>query len=102
MEVKILPVIFKLSIFSEKIVKIKSGKFVGSASFHEGYPLKGVFMSDCYEDLKTIRLHQIAPEYLENVFLIIVSKNSKFPRLFYYFFLGFFLELSQKIMYVQI
>ena len=42
MEIKILPVIFKLSIFSKKTFKIKSGKFVGSASFHEGYPLNEV------------------------------------------------------------
>jgi hypothetical protein len=48
-------------------------------------------MSDFIEDLKEIRVHQIALECLQNVFPIKSSnKNSKV----------FFSELSQEIMFV--
>ena len=57
MEVKIQSVIVKLSIFSEKIVKIKSGKYVGSASFHEEYPLKGIYDSDLIKAFKMLQIY---------------------------------------------
>jgi hypothetical protein len=39
-------------------------------------------MSDFYEDLETIRLHQIAPGYLQNVFAIISLKKIPNFRVF--------------------
>jgi hypothetical protein len=72
MEVKILPVIFKLSIFSEKIVKIKSGKFVGSASFH----------------LKFLKLNSL--NFVHRIYkLASIKKKSDFGLKLFKIFFGF-------------
>jgi hypothetical protein len=46
------------------------------------HPIKGVVMSDFYEDLKAIRVHQIASGCLQNVFLI-KSTNKNFFKEFF-------------------
>jgi hypothetical protein len=52
-------------------------------------------MSDFYEDLEAIRVHQIASGCLQNVFF------SKFSR-FFDFFLSIFLRIKSKSIVVQI
>jgi hypothetical protein len=54
-------------------------------------------MSDFYEDLKAIRVHQIASVCLQNVFLIkSTKKNSKFSRFFDFFSKYFLQNIVQK------
>jgi hypothetical protein len=53
-------------------------------------------MSDFYEDLETIKMHQIASGCQQNLFPIKSTKQ------IFRFFQRFFSEFSQKILFVQI
>jgi hypothetical protein len=60
-------------------------------------------MSNFYEDLKAIRVHQMASGCLQNVFLIKSTKKFfRNFRVFSIFFKVFFSEFSQKILFVKI
>jgi hypothetical protein len=64
---------------------------------------KGVFMSDFYEDLEAINVHQIASESLQNVFPIEFKNNffSKFS-VFSIFLKVFLSEFIKKMLFVKI
>jgi hypothetical protein len=59
-------------------------------------------MSDFYEDLEAIRVHQIDSGCLQNVIRIKSSKKNYEIFAFFDFFLSIFSELSQKNLFVKI